>query len=203
MDGHTCKVDKRAVGANTLKGLKRRKKDNEPLLVERPGHSSFHANLNKPLVDIRTAPKGTYDLRDLEEDWTVLDGDWEAFDPGLTNLYTGDRGTSMTRREWRHRTGADKAVARANRRNRKIQDVLVTLSRASLKSASVDVLTNHMLEWLGHWTKLWSHYTDDWWGRQRFSSYVKQQKALAKIADDILGKDRSKVRLKRCVINLS
>jgi hypothetical protein len=112
---YTREVEKREVGGNTLKDTKRRKKTTDtPILVDRPGHSSFHSDLNKPLVNIRTAPKGTYDLKDIEEDWTLVDGDWEAFDPGLSNLYTGDRGTSMSRKEWRHKTGADQATAKVN-----------------------------------------------------------------------------------------
>jgi len=86
---YTRMQPKRTIGSDAMRKRKRRSTLGEHI-TERPAHSSFHADLDAPLIDIRTAPKGMYDLKDLQEDWTFADGDWEAFDPGLTHLFTGN-----------------------------------------------------------------------------------------------------------------
>jgi len=90
-----------------------------------------------------------------------------------------------------------------NRRNAAILPVLNALGQHSLKTANLDTLTDHLLEWFLHWERQWAHFSQDWWGRKRFTSYVREQRTLAKIADDILSTDRSKVLPSTFVCRLS
>lgn len=71
--------------------------------------------------------------------------------------------------------------------------ILNLLGQRSLKSSNVETLKTNLKIWFQHWDKLWAHFSQDWWGRQRFTSYAKEQRTLTKIADDILGKGRSKI----------
>jgi len=195
---YTRTEQKRSVGGDTMRQCKRQKR---PLSarekdITRPPHSSFHSGCDAALVHLRTASKGVYHLRDIQIDATLPDTAWEAFDPGLNTLYMGHKGTSMGRDEYRHRTDATKTALKTmhrQARNERLMDALTRLTTATLKSADLGIITTHLKEWLGQWETLWEEYGCRWWGHQRFKSYQKEQRTLAKIADTLLGTDRTKI----------
>jgi hypothetical protein len=157
----------------TMKAARRTKQDEEP-------------------VDLQEAPNGIYTLDNLlPADPTTFR--WEAFDPGLGALYTGNKGTKMSSREWKHRTGAAQQTREANQRNLAIKAILEETSRASLKTGAASDLQARLLTWVGTWDAQWAHFGAKWWTRQRLLYHQKKQRALDHIADTVLGKDHSKV----------
>jgi len=153
-----------------------------------------------PRIDLRTAPNGLYDLKDLLPDALFANDDndngdtWEAFDPGSTTLYQGHHGTRMSRKQWRFDTGANRAVQRANERKRAIQPILRQLATASLKSADPERLaTNLRSVWIPNWTALWAHLGARYWGIHRFGAYKRHQRVLDRVANTVLGPNHDRI----------
>jgi len=175
---YTHTVPKRTSGADTTRGTKKKKHKTA---------NGTAAHTEEPdKVDLDHARSGMYKLEDVIPG-SLTDTDWEAFDPGLTYLFTGSDGTSLSRKQWRFETGADVAVRKANARQTEIQNVLDETSRASLKSASITSIQASIRTWLRGWTRQWKHYTARWWGHQRFRQHIREQRALARIANRVLG----------------
>jgi hypothetical protein len=143
-------------------------------------------------VDIKSAPKGMYHANQL----LSLDPasfEWEAFDPGMTNLYEGHLGTHLSRKSWRARIGAKRNNTASVKRNHRVKHILEALSEASLKTGDLDQLKQSIKVYLEHWTELWAHFGHNWWAQQRFRVRIKKQRVLSEITNEVLGKDRQKV----------
>jgi len=182
---YTRVVPVRTSGAGTTRGAKKKKTKKRKQDDGTAASVEHTEETNK--VDLDRARRGIYKLEDVAPGSLSDTTDWEAFDPGLTYLFTGSDGTSLSRKQWRFEIGADVAVRKANARQVEIQSVLDETSRASLKSASVASIQLSIQTWLRGWTRQWKHYTARWWGHQRFRQYIREQRALARIANRVLG----------------
>lgn len=198
------RVPKRTTGGDTVKDGRKRTKKEKATIASTTVPYVVPRNLDQdsllPRIDILTAPKGMYNLNEVLQDASFAHDEhansqiWQGFDPGLTTLYEGHRGTRRTRKQWRFETGAVQATQKANRRNQVIEPVLVRLSLASLKSADAGILFAWLRDaWVPNWSVLWQHFGARWWGHQRFRSQIKHQSVLDAVANQVLGKDHSRI----------
>ena len=140
-------------------------------------------------IDVTKANKGIFNLNQLEciNPETV---DWEAFDPGMTTLYHGHKGTKLSRKQWRSEIRANHTTNIGNKRNQKIKSILDELSTFSLKKSDI---SESVRKYVAHWETLWTHFGHPWWARHRFRSYGHKHKVLDEIVNDVLGKDHKKI----------
>ena len=121
----------------------------------------------------------------------------EAFDPGKRALYTGSHGTKMSLPHWRHLTGTAKYAKELDKRTKKstvMTGILNELSQHSLKTPSLGAFCLSLRKgYISNWNELWGFYGHGWFGQQRFRLKIKQQQAYDKVANDVLGKQRTKV----------
>jgi hypothetical protein len=142
--------------------------------------------------NISDVSKGCYSLDEINPQ--SLDGlEYEAFDPGHTFLYQGNKGTKLSRKEWKQSIGITKLTKKVINRNKRIKTINDELTEFTMKSCDKEILKSSIKKYGIHWNALWKHYGDAWWGRERFHSSIQKEKTLAKIANKLLGNNRKKI----------
>ena len=99
----------RTVRATKKSDNKRRAKAKRDTGLSAAAYSSFDPTIPAAdLVDLMNTRKGVFKLTQVAPNPALADDPslWEAFDPGAKRLYTGHRGTSMSRGHWRDMSGA-------------------------------------------------------------------------------------------------
>lgn len=145
-------------------------------------------------INLASQTKGLFYLEQLAP--APLDNlSYEAFDPGVTALYTGSNGTTLTRKEWELRKGTTRHLqALAHRKKlHGIDQVEARLSTASLKTSNPDVLKANIKVWIAEWDAMWDFYESRRMARGRFGLQIRDQRSLDYVANTVLGPDHSKV----------
>jgi hypothetical protein len=126
-----------------------------------------------------------YDNNNLEEIPTLISESNRviSIDPGRTNLIYGvenntDKTFKLTRRQYYHQSGMTKATKQSQKWNRKIEDILTKMSITSVKTTSEGNWNTFIKTYTKYYNKLWNHYTQNKWNRQRFGVYIKKNKCL-------------------------
>lgn len=185
---HTSVFKEKSSTITSMLELKKEKRQNDGQYLSR------HC-----LSDTHKIKRGMYDLSQLTpESLEALKSynTFEAFDPGKTALYTGDKNTKMTLKQWRVETGIQQYNQKLKKRTeaKNINPVLKKLSDNSLKTACFDTFQERLkAAWIPEWTRLWEYYGHKWFGRQRFWLHIKKQKAYDAVAKSILGPKQDKI----------
>ena len=138
--------------------------------------------------------KGVYYMEDILPE-VYADQTFECYDPGVTALYTGDRGTEMPLTEYRAIACHNQNAKQTDTFNRPIKHI--TDHQTSIRAGTTEKQLEAFKERVTTWTALWSHFTQKKYAKSRFTQSIRKRRAVDISVSRLLGQDQYMENLKQ------